>query len=115
MISNPRRSGLGRIGMQRVFGETVLLSELREESRAFMFLGLGDETGLLPPWISPHPLETRARLPKQGIVETASRLKMCSQVLGLLTIHLQGQFYQERGRFALLHWRVTPSSSASLL
>src|SRR5215472_13302445 len=103
MISNPRRSGLGRIGMQRVFGETVLLSELREESRAFMFLGLGDETGLLPPWISPHLLETRDRLPKQGIVETASRFKVRSQVLGLLRIHPQGEFDQEGRRLALLH------------
>jgi hypothetical protein len=118
VVSNPSGSGRRRRSMESLFREAILLSQLGEESRSFLLVVFGDAACLLPSGISPHLFEPRDRLPKQRIVETASRFKMGSQVLGLLRIDLQGQFQQERGRLTPLHdlcwsfsWRSRPCST----
>jgi hypothetical protein len=73
--------------MQRIFREAVLLPELRKEGVPFLFTGLRDHACLLPSRISPHLLEALHGLPKKRIVETACRLKVRSQMLGLLAIN----------------------------
>ena len=98
MISNPGRSGFSCIGMQAHTPRNRTLAGVGRKSVAFLFVDW-QPSCLLPPRVSPHLLEAFHGFAQQGIIETASRFKMRTQMFSLLRIYLQGQFQQERGRF----------------
>ena len=64
------------------------LLQRRESGFAGLFVGTRDETGLLPAEIGTHPAHAFHGLKEQRIVQVTSGLKMATQVLGLLAVHL---------------------------
>ena len=107
MISNPGRSGTGRIGVQRIFLEAIVVPELRVKSMPFLFFGFGEAACLSPSRISTHHPKALHRLSQQSIVETACCFKMRSQMFCLLAARLQGQFNRNVGVFVLVLILIT--------
>ena len=74
------------------------LLQRRKGGFACLFVGTGEETGLLPSALGTHPMQAPHGLAEQRIVEVASGLKVPMQMLGLLAVDLERQFQQEGGR-----------------
>jgi hypothetical protein len=88
MVSNPAAIRFFGRGLERIVGEATLLAQASEGSAAFLFLGAGDGSGLLPGRVSPHLAQASEALGQHGIVELAARFQVRTQAFGLSFLHL---------------------------